>query len=385
MTASPTVDVTDEEIFDAHQGGKLSVVGTVPLESRRDLSIAYTPGVARVSEAIHADASLATMHTWAGRLVAVVSDGSAVLGLGNIGPAASLPVMEGKAALFKAFAGLDSIPVVLDTQDVEEIVSTVKLLRPSFGAVNLEDISAPRCFEIEQRLIEELNIPVMHDDQHGTAVVVMAALLNTARLLRRQLSSLRVVISGAGAAGVACTRILLEAGVEDIVVLDSRGIIGNHRQDLHSVKADIAASTNPRRLEGGLSEALEGAEVFIGVSSGTVPEELLAGMSPNGAIFALSNPTPEIHPQIAEKYASVVATGRSDFPNQINNVLAFPGIFRGALDSGAARITARMKLAAAEAIADLVKDELAADYIIPSPLDPRVGPAVTHAVMAAAH
>ena len=308
MTASPTVDVTDEEIFDAHQGGKLPMAGTVPLESRRDLSIAYTPGVAWVSEAIHADATLATTYTWAGRLVAVVSDGSAVLGLGNIGPAASLQVMEGMAALFKAFAGLDSIPVVLDTQDVDEIVSTVQLLRLSFGAVNLEDISAPQCFQIEQRLIQELDIPVMHDDQRGTAVVVMAALLNTARLLRRPLSFLRMVISGAGAAGVACTRILLEAGVEDIVLLDFRGIIGVHRQDLHSVKTDIAASTNPHRLEAGLSEALEEAEVFIGASSVTVPEELLAGMSPNGAIFALSNSTPEIHPQIAEKYASVVAT-----------------------------------------------------------------------------
>lgn len=385
MTTSPTVDVTDQEIFDAHLDGKLSVVGTVPLGSTRDLSIAYTPGVARVSQAIHTDPALASTHTWAGRLVAVVSDGSAVLGLGDIGPAASLPVMEGKAALFKAFAGLDSIPLVLDTQNVDEIVRTVKLLRPSFGAVNLEDISAPRCFEIEKRLIEELDIPVMHDDQHGTAVVVLAALLNTARLLRRPLPSLRVVISGAGAAGVACTRILLEAGVEEIVVLDSRGIIGVQRQDLHSTKADIAVGTNPRRLEGGLSEALEGADVFIGVSSGTVPEELLSSMSPNGAIFALSNPTPEIHPEIAKKYASVVATGRSDFPNQINNVLAFPGIFRGALDAGARRITARMKLAAAEAIADLVGDELAADYIIPSPLDPRVGPAVTRAVTAAAH
>lgn len=381
-TAIPA-PITTEDIFAAHDGGKLSVETTLPLDSVRSLSIAYTPGVAQVSRAIAAEPALAATHTWASRLVVVVSDGTAVLGLGNIGPAASLPVMEGKSALFKAFGGLNSIPLVLDTTDVDEMIETLVRLRPSFGAVNLEDVSAPRCFELEQRLIEALDCPVMHDDQHGTAVVVLAALTNAARVTGRELPGLRVVISGAGAAGAACAGILLEAGVNDVVVLDSQGILSAGRR-LDGVKADLAARTNPRNLEGGAAEALAGADVFVGVSSGTVPEEVLAGMAPDAVIFALSNPDPEVHPDVAVRYAAVVATGRSDFPNQINNVLAFPGIFRGALDAGARRITPAMKVAAAHAIADLVGSDLAADHIVPSPLDPRVAPAVAAAVAAAA-
>lgn len=381
-TATSTT-ISTGEIFAAHEGGKLSVETTMPLDSARALSIAYTPGVAQVSRAIAADPALAGTHTWASRLVAVVSDGTAVLGLGNIGAAASLPVMEGKSALFKTFGGLNSIPLVLETTDVDEIIETLVRLRPSFGAVNLEDISAPRCFELEERLIEALDCPVMHDDQHGTAIVVLAALTNAVRVTGKELAGLRVVVSGAGAAGVACANILLEAGINDVVVLDSRGILSAGRS-LEGVKGDLAGRTNPRNLEGGVAEAMAGADVFVGVSSGTVPESVLADMAPDAVIFALSNPDPEVHPDIAARYAAVVATGRSDFPNQINNVLAFPGIFRGALDSGARRITPAMKVAAARAIADLVGDDLAADHVVPSPLDPRVAPAVAAAVGAAA-
>ncbi|MGH3563233.1 MAG: NAD(P)-dependent malic enzyme, partial [Mycobacterium sp.] len=314
----------------------------------------------------------------------VVSDGSAVLGLGDIGPAASLPVMEGKSALFKAFAGLDSIPIVLDTKDPDEIVETLVRLRPTFGAVVLEDISAPRCFEIERRVVEALDCPVMHDDQHGTAIVVLAALQGAAKVLGRDMASLRVIICGAGAAGVACANMLLSVGVSDITVLDSQGILHPGRAEMNSVKTDLAQRTNPAGLTGGMVEALDGADVFLGASGGVVPEELIASMAPGGVVFALSNPDPEIHPDLAAKYAAVVATGRSDFPNQINNVLAFPGVFRGALDSGSRRITEAMKLAAAEAIFSVVGDELAPDRIVPSPLDPRVGPAVAAAVAAAA-
>jgi malate dehydrogenase (oxaloacetate-decarboxylating) len=302
------------------------------------------------------------------------------LGLGDIGPAASLPVMEGKSALFKRFAGLDSIPLVIDTQDVDTIIETLVLLRSSFGAVNLEDISAPRCFELEAKLIEALDMPVMHDDQHGTAVVVLAALTNAARVVGRELSTLKVVISGAGAAGVAVTEMLLSVGITDIVVLDSQGIISADRHNLNPVKESLAQRTNPRSLTGGVAQALDGADVFIGVSSGTIAEEYFATMSEDAMIFAMSNPDPEIDPQLAKKYAKVVATGRSDYPNQINNVLAFPGIFRGALDSGARRITQEMKIAAAQAIADLVVDEVSADNIVPSPLDERVCDHVARAV-----
>lgn len=375
--------IDDAEIFAAHEGGKLSVALNEPLDTQRALSIAYTPGVAQVSRAIAADATLAKKYTWANRLVAVISDGSAVLGLGDIGPAASLPVMEGKAALFKTFGGLDSIPIVLDTKDPDEIVETIVRLRPTFGAVNLEDISAPRCFEIERRVIEALDCPVMHDDQHGTAIVVLAALMGASKALDRDMTSLRVVTSGAGAAGVACTNILLAAGITDITVLDSKGIVESGRADLNPFKVDLAARTNPRGLTGGAAEALAGADVFMGVSAGKVPEELIATMAPNCIVFAMSNPDPEIHPDVARKYAAVVATGRSDFPNQINNVLAFPGVFRGALDAGARRITEAMKVAAAEAIFSVVGDDVSVDYIVPSALDPRVGPAVAAAVAAA--
>ena len=376
----PQVVIGNDEIFEAHVGGKLSVELKTPLDTQRALSIAYTPGVAQVSRAIAADHTLAARYTWANRLVAVVSDGSAVLGLGDIGPAAALPVMEGKSALFKAFGGLDSIPIVLDTKDPDEIIETLVRLRPMFGGVSLEDISAPRCFEIERRAVEALDCPVMHDDQHGTAIVVLAALMGATRLLDRDMSSLRVVVSGAGAAGVACSNLLLAMGVSEITVLDSRGILHTDRDDMNVVKADLARSSNPRGLTGGMVEALDGADVFVGVSAGVVPEELIATMAPKGIVFALSNPDPEIHPDVAAKYAAVVATGRSDFPNQINNVLAFPGLFRGALDAGARRITEPMMVAAAEAIFAVVSDDLAPERVVPSPLDLRVGEAVAKAV-----
>ncbi len=372
--------ITDAEVFAAHEGGKLSVELTSPINDRRDLSIAYTPGVAQVSRAIAERPEAADTYTWASRLVAVISDGTAVLGLGNIGASASLPVMEGKSALFKRFAGLNSIPIVINSTDPDEIVDTVVRISPSFGAVNLEDISAPRCFEIERRLIEALDMPVMHDDQHGTAVVVLAALLNASRVVGKELADLKVVMLGAGSAGVAVTEILLAKGISDIIVLDSQGAIGAHRSDLGPVKQGLAERTNPRGIAGGTGEALAGADVFIGVSSGTVPEEHVAGMAENAIIFALSNPDPEIAPEIAHKYAAVVATGRSDFPNQINNVLAFPGIFRGALDADAKRITTEMKLAAAEAIAGLVP-EPRPEVIIPNPFTPGVAEAVARAVM----
>lgn len=384
---SAATALTEAEIFDAHQGGKLSITSTVPLANKRDLSIAYTPGVAEVSRAIHNNPELAKTLTWAQRLVVVVSDGTAVLGLGNIGASASLPVMEGKSALFKTFGELDSIPLVLNTTDVDEIVETLVRLRPSFGAVNLEDIAAPRCFELEEKLIEALDCPVMHDDQHGTAVVALAALTNAAKVTGRGLETLKVVVSGAGAAGIAVAEILLTAGIGDVVLLDSKGIINSQRADIaadpQSKKSRMAGRSNPRGISGGPGEALLGADVFIGVSSSKLAEDHLKLMNANSIVFALSNPDPEVLPEVASKYAAVVATGRSDFPNQINNVLAFPGIFRGALDAGARRITPAMKLAAARAIAELAEADLSADYIVPSPLDPRVAPAVTAAVAAA--
>ena len=383
-TINPQVVIGNEEIFEAHLAGKLSVELKAPLDTQRALSIAYTPGVAQVSRAIAGDHTLAARYTWANRLVAVVSDGSAVLGLGDIGPAAALPVMEGKSALFKTFGGLNSIPIVLGTKDPDEIIETLVRLRPTFGAVCLEDISAPRCFEIERRAVEALDCPVMHDDQHGTAIVVLAALMGASKVLGRDMSSLRVVVSGAGAAGVACSNLLLAMGVSDITVLDSRGILHTGRADMNIVKSDLAQRSNPRSRTGGMVEALDGADVLLGVSAGLVPEELIATMAPDPIVFALSNPDPEVDPDVAAKYAAVVATGRSDFPNQINNVLAFPGVFRGALDAGARRITEKMMVAAAEAIFCVAGDDLAPDRIVPSPLDPRVGEAVAAAVAQAA-
>jgi malate dehydrogenase (oxaloacetate-decarboxylating) len=375
-----------DPVFDLHRRGKMAIAATVPLASRDDLSLAYTPGVARVCEAIAAEPHLAADYTWTGNAVAVVTDGSAVLGLGNIGPAAAMPVMEGKAVLFKQFGGVDAVPICLDTQDADEIVAIVRALAPSFGGINLEDISAPRCFEIERRLDAALDIPVFHDDQHGTAVVVLAALRNAVALLGRRFADLRVVISGAGAAGVAVTKMLIAGGIHgaNVIVCDSRGIIHAERSDLNAAKAELAGTTNYSGRGGGIQEALIGADVFIGVSGGTVGESALAGMAPDGIIFALANPTPEVAPQLAARYAAIVATGRSDFPNQINNVLAFPGIFRGALDARATTITERMKVAAAEAIAEVVADDLRADAIVPSALDPRVAPAVAQAVIRAA-
>jgi malate dehydrogenase (oxaloacetate-decarboxylating) len=374
-----------DPVFDLHVGGKMAVQATVGLEDRDDLSLAYTPGVARVCEAIAADPTLTQHYTWVPNTVAVVTDGTAVLGLGDIGPSAAMPVMEGKAVLFKQFAGVDGIPICLDTTDVDEIVETVVRLAPSFGGINLEDISAPRCFEIEDRLKERLNIPVFHDDQHGTAVVTLAALRNALRITGRTIESIRVVISGAGAAGVAIAKILVEAGVKDVCVTDRKGVVSSEREDLTAVKRSLAALTADRNgRTGTLADVLAGADVYVGVSGGTVPEELVASMAPDAIVFAMANPDPEIHPDVARRYARVVATGRSDFPNQINNVLVFPGIFRGAFDARATAITESMKLAAAEALADLVGDDLSEEMVIPSPFDPRVGPAVAAAVARAA-
>ncbi len=385
MAASPHVPFFDPEspVFRAHEGGKLGVHATKPLRDRDDLSLLYTPGVAEVSLAIAADPALAARYTGRGNTVAVISDGTAVLGLGDIGPLGAMPVMEGKAVLFKHFAGIDAVPVVMETGTVDELVEAIARIAPSYGGINLEDISAPRCFEIEEQLKERLDIPVFHDDQHGTAIVVLAGLLNSMKVLDRHLPEQRVVVSGAGAAGVAVTRLLQRAGVRDVVVCDSRGIISSARQDLTGHKSRLAASTNPRGISGRIGSALADADVFIGVSGGTVPEDEVALMAPGGMIFALANPTPEVHPDVAHRHAAVVATGRSDFPNQINNVLAFPGIFRGALDSGAPRITEAMKLAAAHAIADLV-DEPTAEQIVPSVFQEGVAEAVAAAVRALA-
>ncbi|WP_433327262.1 NAD(P)-dependent malic enzyme [Spirillospora sp. CA-294931] len=374
----------DDPAFPLHRGGKLEVRSTIPVRDADDLSLAYTPGVARVCTAIADNPELAYEYTWTSRVVAVVTDGTAVLGLGDIGPAASMPVMEGKSLLFKEFAGVDSVPIALSTTDTDEIVDTVIRMAPSFGGINLEDISAPRCFEIEDRLREALDIPVFHDDQHGTAIVALAALKNAARFIDRPLSDLRAVVAGAGASGIAVSQILINAGIGDIALSDSKGLIYEGRDGLNPVKQRIAGITNRSRLTGSTEEALRGADVFIGLSGSTVQESCVATMSKDAIVFALSNPTPEVHPEVARRHAMVVATGRSDFPNQINNVLAFPGIFKGAFDVRAHSITEGMKLAAADAIASTVGDALSADYVVPSPFDERVAPAVTAAVSAQA-
>ncbi len=377
----------EDPAFPLHVRGKIEVRPTVRVRDNAGLALAYTPGVGRVSQALAADPSLAWRYTWKSNAVLIVTDGTAVLGLGDIGPVAALPVMEGKSLLFKEFGNIDCVPICLDTTDVDEIVRTVAHIAPAYGGINLEDISAPRCFEIERRLQEILDIPVFHDDQHGTAVVVTAALENAAKVTGRELSDIRVVMSGAGAAGVAIANMLLAAGVGDVSLSDRVGVIGKHRTDLTDVKADLAERTNRLALTGSLFDAMRGADVFVGVSSGTVPVDVVRTMAPEAIVFSLANPNPEIHPDVAHAAgAAVVATGRSDFPNQINNVLAFPGIFRGALDYGAKRITEGMKLAAADAIAGLVGDELAPDYVVPDPFDPRLSATVAHAVgMAAIH
>jgi malate dehydrogenase (oxaloacetate-decarboxylating) len=380
------VDTTDRT-FLLHVGGKIEQRNKHPLRTRDDLSMAYTPGVARVCLAIADDRDKAFQYTIKRNTVAVVSDGTAVLGLGDIGPEAAMPVMEGKAMLFKEFAGVDAFPICLDTKDADEIVETVRRIAPGFGGINLEDISAPRCFEIEDRLKEDLDIPVFHDDQHGTAVVTLAALINACKLTGREVSSLRVLVTGLGAAGVAVTKILMEAGVTRIVGADSKGLVSTERFDyadgsMNSVKRWYAEHTNPDGLTGAPADALEGTDLFIGLSGARIfPAEELSRMNDDAMVFAMANPTPEVSPEEAAQYARIVATGRSDYPNQINNVLCFPGIFRGALDVRAHAITEEMKTAAGRAIAEIIPEsELREDYIIPSVFNRDVAPAVAAAV-----
>jgi malate dehydrogenase (oxaloacetate-decarboxylating) len=386
VAGARVIDTTDRT-FLLHVGGKIELRNKHPLRSRDDLSMAYTPGVARVCEAIAADPDKAYQYTIKRNTVAVVTDGTAVLGLGDIGPAAALPVMEGKAMLFKEFAGVDAFPICLDTKDPDEIVETVKRLAPGFGGINLEDISAPRCFEIEQRLDRDLPIPVFHDDQHGTAIVVLAALMNACRLTGRELGDVRVLVTGLGAAGIAVTRILLDAGVRHVIGADSRGVVSTDREDyrdgtMNASKRWYAEVSNPERLAGRPADVIDGMDLFIGLSGARVmPAEALARMAPDAMVFAMANPTPEVSPEEAAPYVRIMATGRSDYPNQINNVLAFPGIFRGALDVRASSITNAMRVAAARAIAEIVHPgELREDYIIPSVFNRDVAPAVARAV-----
>jgi len=381
------VGKVSDRTFLAHLGGKLTIESKLPIRNRDDLSLIYTPGVARICEAIVADPSDARRLTIKRNTIAVVSDGSAVLGLGNIGPLAALPVMEGKAALFKRFANIDAFPICLDTQDTDEIVRTVKAIAPVFAGINLEDISAPRCFEIEQRLRAELDIPVFHDDQHGTAIVCLAALTNALKVVGKELSEVHLVMSGAGAAGTAVLKLLFAAGLKHATIADQHGVIYGGRPDIEadSNLAWIATNTNQSGKQGTLKEALIGADVFIGVSAGNILEaEDIAKMAEKSIVFALANPTPEIDPAQAAKFAAVVATGRSDFPNQINNVLAFPGVFRGLLDAGATEITEAKLLAAANALAKCVEPaQLNASYIVPSVFHPDVAQHVADAVRTA--
>jgi malate dehydrogenase (oxaloacetate-decarboxylating) len=376
----------EDRTFAMHHGGKIEVLALAPVGDRDDLSMAYTPGVARVCTAIANDPSRVHELTIKKNTVAIVTDGTAVLGLGNIGPEAALPVMEGKALLFKEFAGVDGFPICLNTSSSAEIIETVQRIAPAFGGINLEDIAAPACFEIEEALQALLDIPVFHDDQHGTAVVVLAALENALRIVDKKMADINVVIAGVGAAGVACAKILLEAGVPHVVGVDRKGAIWEGRDDLNKAKQWFAEHTNPDRRTGALAEVMPGADVFIGVSGpGLLGADELRTMAADSIVFALANPDPEVRPEVAAGIAAVVATGRSDFPNQINNVLCFPGIFRGALDAGATRITEGMKLASAKAIASAVSDDdLAADFIIPSVFDHRVGPLVAQAAAEAA-
>jgi malate dehydrogenase (oxaloacetate-decarboxylating) len=366
--------------------GKLSIESKVPVADMHALSIAYTPGVAEPCREIARDPALLDTYTGRWNTVAVVTDGSAVLGLGNIGARAALPVMEGKAVLFKAFGAVDAFPICINSQDVDDIVRTVQLLEPSFGGINLEDIAAPHCFEIERRLTKECDIPVFHDDQHGTAVVVLAAAINACRVTGRKLKDLEIVINGAGAAGITIAKIFYSAGVREIVLCDTKGIVSSHRSDLTPSKQDVAAWSNPHGKEGDLAEAMKGADMFVGVSvGGVVSRQMVASMAKDPVVFAMANPVPEIMPGDAKAAgAAVVATGRSDFPNQVNNVLGFPGIFRGALDVRAAEINLEMKMAAAHTLADLVADKLGPDCIMPPAFDLRVAPAVAAAVAGAA-
>lgn len=374
-----------EQALELHraQRGKLKVESKVPLRDRQDLTLAYTPGVAEPCKEIHRDPELVYEYTSKGNFVAIVTDGSAVLGLGDIGPQAALPVMEGKAVLFKAFAGVDGIPICLDSQDIDSIVRAVELIAPSFGGINLEDIAAPRCFEIERQLREKLSIPVMHDDQHGTAIIVLAAVKNALKLTEREIGETRVVINGAGSAGIAIAKLLMAAGCRDIILCDRQGILQPEAAGQNWAQTEMAQATNPRAVRGSLADALRGADVFVGVSAGGIlTAEMVALMNERSIVLAMANPTPEIWPeQAAQGGAFVIGTGRSDFPNQINNVLAFPGVFRGALDAKATKINEEMKLAAADAIAAVAAaDGLRPDYIIPDVFDTRVVPRVAEAV-----
>jgi malate dehydrogenase (oxaloacetate-decarboxylating) len=380
------VSSVSDRTFLMHKGGKIEVTPKVSIKTRDDLSMAYTPGVARVSSAIAEDVDSAWALTIKGHTVAVVSDGTAVLGLGNIGPEAAMPVMEGKAMLFKELAGVDAFPLCVNTTDVDEIVKLVEQVAPTFGGINLEDIAAPRCFEIERRLKESLDIPVFHDDQHGTAVVVLAALLNALRVVGKRAQDIRVVMVGAGAAGMACAKIILEHGVKDLVVCDIGGILHPDREDLQGELATMAARTNPRGIKGSANDALAGADVVVGVSApGAFTVEGVRTMADNAIVFAMANPTPEVQPELLWGDVAIMATGRSDYPNQINNVLAFPGIFRGALDVRARGIDESMKLAAARAIAAVIpEDQVGPEYIVPSVFNRAVAPAVAAAVSAAA-
>lgn len=379
-----------EEALHMHRvnRGKLESKSKVPVRNAKDLSLAYSPGVAEPCKAIYDKPESVYEYTMKGNMVAVVSDGTAVLGLGNIGPEAALPVMEGKAVLFKSFAGVDAFPICLNTTDIDKIVETVKLLEPTFGGVNLEDIAAPNCFEIEDRLKKETNIPVFHDDQHGTAIVTVAGLVNALKLVGKQMNEIKVVANGAGAAGIAIIKLLYAYGVRDVIMCDTKGAIYEGRpQGMNKIKEEVAKFTNRDNVTGSLSDAIKGADVFIGVSvAGALTKEMIQSMNSDSIIFAMANPNPEIMPEDAkEAGAKVIGTGRSDFPNQVNNVLAFPGIFRGALDARATHINEKMKVAAVEAIAGLIDDkDLAYDYVIPGPFDPRVAPEVAAAVAMAA-
>ncbi len=376
---------TQEKALQLHAEwqGKLDTVPKMKIATREDLALAYTPGVAEPCKVIAQDPDAAYTYTQKANTIAVVSDGSAVLGLGNIGPLAAMPVMEGKCALFKEFGGVNAVPLCLDTQDVDEIVETVKRVAPSFGGINLEDISAPRCFEIERRLIEELDIPVFHDDQHGTATVVLCGVVNALRLTGKRREDVRVVVNGAGSAGIAISKLLLRWGIKHLLLCDIKGIISSRTEGATDAQREMLQWTNLDDVDGTLADALKGADVFVGVSApNIVTGEMVASMAPDAAVFAMANPVPEIMPDVArEAGARVVGTGRSDFPNQINNVIAFPGIFKGALEARATRITEEMKLAAAEALAALVSDdELCEDFIMPEPFDPRAADAVAQAV-----